>query len=68
MCGELDSLTGDTIKFANRLRKMNKKFKLQIFNGISHGFLNFEVPIFAVPAIKPLIERSCELLKQMFDK
>lgn len=29
---------------------------MRIYNGISHGFLNFEVPVFAVPAIKPLIE------------
>lgn len=38
-----------------------------IYNGINHGFLNFEVPIFAVPSIKPLINQSCELLKQLFN-
>ncbi|CAD8170191.1 unnamed protein product [Paramecium pentaurelia] len=68
MCGQLDSLTGDTIKFVNRLRKLNKQFRMIIYNGINHGFLNFEVPIFAVPAIKPLIENSCDLLKQLFNQ
>ncbi|CAD8107291.1 unnamed protein product [Paramecium sonneborni] len=68
MCGQLDSLTGDTIKFVNRLRKLDKKFRMLIYNGINHGFLNFEVPIFAVPAIKPLIESSCDLLKQLFNQ
>lgn len=69
MSGALDSLTGDCLKFVDRLRKVGKDdVRLYVYNGLSHGFLNFEVPLFAVPKIKPVIEKSCELLRELFLK
>ena len=68
MSGAMDSLTGDCLKFVNKMVKLKKDIKMYLYNGLSHGFLNFEVPFFAVTKIKPVIEKSMELLSELFVK
>jgi hypothetical protein len=39
---ELDPLLDDSVQFARRLKQLGCSFKLHIFPGIPHGFLNFK--------------------------
>ncbi|CAD8063897.1 unnamed protein product [Paramecium primaurelia] len=66
ICGAKDSLTGDTIRFVNKMRKLHHDIKLDIFNCLSHGFMNFEVPIVGVTHIGSVINISCKMVQELF--
>ncbi|CAD8175394.1 unnamed protein product [Paramecium octaurelia] len=66
ICGAKDSLTGDTIRFVNKMRKLHHDIKMDIFNCLSHGFMNFEVPMVGVTHIGSVINLSCKMVQELF--
>lgn len=54
-CGEMDPLRDECSKFLLRLLKLNKEARLIIYKQLSHGYMNYEVPILAVPQVRRVI-------------
>jgi len=66
LCGEDDCLKDDAVRFLYRTLRVGKDAKMNIYKGLRHGFLNWDVPM-AMPATRKCGEDAAEWMRELID-
>lgn len=66
MVGESDCMKDQSFKFINRLIKLDKNVRMVMYKELTHGFLNYDVPL-AIRQVSKCIEEGSLMLREMLD-
>lgn len=74
ICGSRDTLRDECVKFMNRLVRVRRKQRpdpyprMLIYNGFSHGFLNYDIKFAGVSQVAQVNQHCADILKEYLNK